>query len=326
MAAVQGGDLVALDGPLRRPQVTHLLIQWAAEGRELRVGIDFAFSMPAWFVRQEGCADAPAFWKVVAAKGEHWLAQCPPPFWGKPAKRRDDSPQYRRTDQDAEGSAKSVFQIGGAGAVGTGSIRGMPELIKLRAAGLAIWPFDPLGQTTVVEIYPRVLTGPGPKSQPGWCRAYLDALDWPSDFLLRARVAEREDAFDAAVSAFRMWQARDELEALTSSADQVIRLEGQIWRPKAALQSPTLAEWSRKQTKPRAAVLPRDFSAPLRGDYSPGLCACGCGATVRRRYLPGHDAKHKAVLRRAALGGDLVAQSQLVALGWWQLSPASPRQ
>ena len=277
--------------------------------------------MPAWFVRREGCADAPAFWEVVAAKGEQWLAQCPPPFWGKPAKRRDGSPQYRRTDQNGGGSAKSVFQIGGAGAVGTGSIRGMPELTKLRAAGFAIWPFDPLGPATVVEIYPRLLTGPGPKSQPGWCRAYLDALEWPTDLALRAKAAASEDSFDAAVSALRMWQARDDLEASTQAADPVARLEGQIWHPNAALGSPKLADWSRKPSKHGAAVLTRGINTGARPEYSSGLCACGCGASVRRRYLPGHDAKHKAVLRRAALGGDLVAESQLVALGWWLPNP-----
>ncbi len=28
------------------------------------------------------------------------------------------------------------------------------------------------------------------------------------------------------------------------------------------------------------------------------LCECGCGAAVRRRYLPGHDAKHRSAMRR----------------------------
>ena len=37
---------------------------------------------------------------------------------------------------------KSVFQIGGAGSVGTASLRGMPVLQRLREAGFAVWPFD----------------------------------------------------------------------------------------------------------------------------------------------------------------------------------------
>jgi hypothetical protein len=28
------------------------------------------------------------------------------------------------------------------------------------------------------------------------------------------------------------------------------------------------------------------------------LCECGCGAVVRRRYLPGHDAKHRSAMRQ----------------------------
>lgn len=31
----------------------------------------------------------------------------------------------------------------------------MPQLLRLREAGFAIWPFDPPGPRTVVELYPR---------------------------------------------------------------------------------------------------------------------------------------------------------------------------
>ena len=51
----------------------------------------------------------------------------------------------------------------------------------------------------------------------------------------------------------------------------------------------------------------RDASIPWDGaiEWSPTSdvhqCLCGCGAPVRRRYLPGHDAKHRSQLRRALL-------------------------
>jgi predicted RNase H-like nuclease len=45
-------------------------------------------------------------------------------------------------------------------------------------------------------------------------------------------------------------------------------------------------------------------------------CGCGCGALVSRRYLPGHDAKHKAALVQKAVAGDLNAEAQLATLGW----------
>src|SRR6202012_1913196 len=38
-------------------------------------------------------------------------------------------------------TAKSPFQIGGSGSVGTGSLRAMPALLRLREAGFRVWPF-----------------------------------------------------------------------------------------------------------------------------------------------------------------------------------------
>lgn len=46
------------------------------------------------------------------------------------------------------------------------------------------------------------------------------------------------------------------------------------------------------------------------------LCLCGCGAVVRNRFLPGHDAKLKSVLVKAARLGDEVAKRDLENLGW----------
>ena len=46
-----------------------------------------------------------------------------------------------------------------------------------------------------------------------------------------------------------------------------------------------------------------------------GLCECGCGAPVRRRFLPGHDAILKSRLLAAARAGD-DARRRLERLGW----------
>ena len=54
-------------------------------------------------------------------------------------------------------------------------------------------------------------------------------------------------------------------------------------------------------------------SAPVTGSIR---CLCGCGATVRRRFLPGHDAKLKARLMRAQAEGDRGATERLRDLGW----------
>src|SRR5580658_616882 len=92
---------------------------------------------------------------------------------------------------------KSPFQIGGSGSVGTGSLRAMPFLLRLREAGFRVWPFEdaaletkdrsrsPAGMTTrkattsarplVVEMYTRLMTGAVAKSNAEARRAYLKA-------------------------------------------------------------------------------------------------------------------------------------------------------
>lgn len=47
-----------------------------------------------------------------------------------------------------------------------------------------------------------------------------------------------------------------------------------------------------------------------------GQCGCGCGEPARSRYRPGHDARHKEDLIRAALSGQPDASTRLVELGW----------
>ena len=110
---------------LRNGRTSDELVEWLAGGDPRTVvGLDFAFSFPR-------C--------------------CPGVRRELPAERT-----LRRTDRDA-GTAKSVFQVGGAGAVGTGSIRGMPSLLALARHGFSVWPFQEPAWPRVVEIYPRAL-------------------------------------------------------------------------------------------------------------------------------------------------------------------------
>lgn len=46
------------------------------------------------------------------------------------------------------------------------------------------------------------------------------------------------------------------------------------------------------------------------------LCGCGCGSRVKRRYLPGHDAKHKSRLVKEARNGNEAARRELEEHGW----------
>jgi hypothetical protein len=56
--------------------------------------------------------------------------------------------------------------------------------------------------------------------------------------------------------------------------------------------------------------------APQIAPTPAGQCGCGCGGTARNRYRPGHDARHKEGLIRAALARQVDAEARLVNLGW----------
>ena len=83
-----------------------------------------------------------------ARDGERWLAECNPPFWGRPGRPRPELPAHLRVTEAAIAPyggvrPKSTFQVGGNGSVGTGSIRGWPIVgAAPRSEGFAIWPFD----------------------------------------------------------------------------------------------------------------------------------------------------------------------------------------
>ena len=226
------GALVALRNRWTREDVVDWLIELLQADSAIIVGLDFAFSMPAWFVSSAGCVSALDFWDVVATEGERWLDECPFPFWGRTAhpKKWDfgGRAELRNTDL---GGAKSVFQVFGAGAVGTASIRGMPYLRTLRAGGYHVWPFDPLTPPAVIEIYPRLLTKEVHKSQFAARQIYLAGESWLDTDDQRNEGASSEDAFDALVSARRMWESRQELDESASEGVESDHIEGRIWNP-----------------------------------------------------------------------------------------------
>jgi hypothetical protein len=235
MAEAAGGTLLRLECGRTREEVVAELVARAADDPPAVVGFDFSFSLPAWFLDRRGLRGAPELWAAAAVDGERWLRECAPPFWGRPGRRRPDGEQLRATEaaMAAVGGIrpKSTFQIGGAGSVGTGSVRGWPALVRLREAGFAIWPFDvPACPPVAVEIYPRVFTGPVVKSSASARAGVLAALP-PG---LRDRAVASEDAFDAAVSALAMSIHEDELRALLPIGDEIGRREGRVWTPTAA--------------------------------------------------------------------------------------------
>ena len=128
---------------------------------------------------------------------------------------------------------KSTFQIGGAGSVGTGSVRGFPALARLRAGGFAIWPFDAADAPPVaVEIYPRALSGAVVKSRPRGADVHISTSAYPGLAPHhRDAAVGSEDAFDAAVSALVMSRHETELRSLPRCDDPEVRREGWVWEP-----------------------------------------------------------------------------------------------
>jgi Protein of unknown function (DUF429) len=231
IAVIEDGVFCRLENGRPRPELRDELIRLRGQTRRLVAGIDFAFGFPRWYAEANGWASGRDIWRAAHRDGESWLISETAPFWGRTTRRpQHPGDALRRTEQESGGSPRSVFQIGGAGAVGTGSIRGMRVLHELAEAGFTVWPFDPAGDAVIIEIYPRLFTGAVVKSS---ARARLQHLDahYPENELpglFRGMAAATEDAFDAAVSALQMARAHDALRQLPDG-DDIDRIEGQIW-------------------------------------------------------------------------------------------------
>ena len=106
----------------------------------------------------------------------------------------------------------------------------MRVLHELAEAGFTVWPFEPAGDATIIEIYPRLFTGKVVKSSALACLQHLNA-QYPKEELpdlFRGMAAATEDAFDAAVSVLEMAKASDALRRLPGG-DDVDGIEGRIW-------------------------------------------------------------------------------------------------
>jgi hypothetical protein len=93
------------------------------------------------------------------------------PFWGCPKQEpRAGLPSLKAVDYAALGlaekrrverenpPAKPVWQLLGAGSVGSQAILGVPIVHQLaQVTGAAIWPFEPPGDLTIAEVYPSLL-------------------------------------------------------------------------------------------------------------------------------------------------------------------------
>lgn len=170
--------------------ITATLDAEAQAGRRVCLGFDFAFAFPAGFAAAlTGDPDPLALWDWVAARIEDTprrnnrfdLAATinrgfpgHGPFWFNglardipdlPRKGRERTfrwqPERRATERAAKGSF-ACWQLGGAGAVGSQVLTGMPVLARLRArhgARLGVWPFEAAQrQITLLEVWPSLIT------------------------------------------------------------------------------------------------------------------------------------------------------------------------
>lgn len=170
-----------------------------AAGVRLLVGFDFPFGYPTGFAKAvTGQSDPFALWTYLAELIEDTPKQNNRfdvaaelnrrfpgigPFWGNGLKRdiadlprkgltRDGHgmPERRVAEKRAKG-AFPLWQLSGAGAVGSQTLMGLPVLHRLRLAfsgQVRVWPFEPLdGAVAFVEIWPSLIVGPAPK---GWIK------------------------------------------------------------------------------------------------------------------------------------------------------------
>jgi hypothetical protein len=156
-------------------------------GRQL-VGFDFPMGYPTGLARHlTGADDARALhgWIAdeihdgpdnannrfeVAARINSQLGGSGP-FWGCPrARPRPHLSPFKLVDYPALGlaekrrverenpPAKPVWQLLGAGSVGSQALLGIPVVHRLAArTGAAVWPFEPPQALTLAEVYPSLL-------------------------------------------------------------------------------------------------------------------------------------------------------------------------
>jgi hypothetical protein len=234
LAEVEDGVLCRVEKGRDREAILLEILNVLRDGKETFIGFDFAFSLPAWFLVERDWTVADLW----SADTEAWLTECSPPFWGRPGVRKppgDDDFHLRMTDQRISVNGirpKSVFQIGGAGSVGSGSLRGFWLLPRLQQAGAAIWPFESARRVTVAEVYPRAFTGPVVKAASSSRAAHLRICTAVSrNDVVEQRMVADEDCFDAGCTAMGLWLRRDQLRMLRATDDSRVALEGEILTP-----------------------------------------------------------------------------------------------
>ena len=157
-----GRQLVGFDFPMGYPT-----------GLAFRLtGTDSARALHGWLA--DRIADAPdnANNRFVVAEAINRQLGGLGPFWGCPkARPHPHLPSLKTVDYKALGlaekrlvevenpPAKPVWQLLGAGSVGSQALLGIPVVHRLaRSTGAAVWPFEAPGDLTLAEVYPSLLS------------------------------------------------------------------------------------------------------------------------------------------------------------------------
>lgn len=251
VAVIRGGELVELSSGRTRDETVAYALALAQEHPRTVIGLDFAFSLPRWYLEEREITNTKALWAWAreqedaadaSAAGWGWPADLPPPFWGPHVRPLPDvlreRHRFRRTEMAAKrpgASPQSPFQLTGAGSVGSQSLRGMAQLARLENA--AVWPFDRPGWPLVVEVFPRLFLRE--------LRPDLIALSggelveqmvetspekmWGGRAEWRDALLESQDAIDATAAAWGLWATRSILAALPEESEHTYLLEGRIF-------------------------------------------------------------------------------------------------
>jgi molybdopterin molybdotransferase len=178
--------------------ITNFLTSERTAGRRVLAGFDFAFGYPAGFGQALTGSDDPfAIWDWVTDRIEdkpdgnnrfdvagEINARFPGvgPFWANGLKRDiADLPrkglarnahgmtEKRQAELETKG-AFAVWQLAGAGAVGSQVLMGLPTLNRLRhrfAPDIAVWPFENVDKPiAIVEIWPSLIAQAIAATQP----------------------------------------------------------------------------------------------------------------------------------------------------------------